>query len=156
MHVFGCDVYCYNHKVHRENKLDTTSNKGIFVGYDKYNDTYYRIYDPDENKIIISRDVKFYDNNFTISKQLKHKFKNDNDIDDKNDLSKEELVYIDASLDDTLDDTYTDNQIEEMFKDTNNNSNKDVIEITSEKHEIQSDNNNNIKNNIISNNINNI
>jgi hypothetical protein len=46
LHGFGCDVFTYNHKNNRENKLDQTSNKGI------------------HDKIFVTRDVKFYDTSF--------------------------------------------------------------------------------------------
>jgi hypothetical protein len=54
LHVWGCDVHYYNHE--QNNKLSSKSKPGIFVGYDT-NDTYYRILDIDNNKIIITLNV---------------------------------------------------------------------------------------------------
>ena len=66
LHVFGCDVFYHNQN--KEGKLDVTGKKGIFLGYDKYNDTYFRIYDVENEKVIITHDVKFFDNDFTMMK----------------------------------------------------------------------------------------
>ena len=60
LHVFGCDVFYYNHKEHRENKLDVVGKREVFVGYDENNDTYFRIYDVDKNQIISIKRCKIF------------------------------------------------------------------------------------------------
>ncbi|GBL75184.1 Retrovirus-related Pol polyprotein from transposon TNT 1-94 [Araneus ventricosus] len=57
--VFGCKAYAYIQKQKR-GKLDSKSVEGIFLGYD-YRSKGYRIYLGD-NKIMISRTVKFIEN----------------------------------------------------------------------------------------------
>src|SRR6185437_14992200 len=70
IHVFGCDVYYYNHKVNRDSKLDVTSANGVFVGIERNNDGYYRVYDTSKNQIIITKDIKFFDKIFSAVKKL--------------------------------------------------------------------------------------
>ncbi|GBN12713.1 Retrovirus-related Pol polyprotein from transposon TNT 1-94 [Araneus ventricosus] len=57
--VFGCKAYAYIQK-QRRGKLDSKAVEGIFLGYD-YRSKGYRIYLGD-NKIMISRTVKFIEN----------------------------------------------------------------------------------------------
>jgi hypothetical protein len=78
MHTWGCDAYYYKHKVQRESKVDERAAQGIFVGYDNDNDTYYYIYDMESNKIIKTRDVKFYDFKFNNMKTLYYNENNNN------------------------------------------------------------------------------
>ena len=54
---FGCLCYSYIPQVKRD-KLDKKAESGIFVGYCSSSKAY-RIYSPQNNKIIVSRDVKF-------------------------------------------------------------------------------------------------
>jgi len=58
--VFGCQVFYYVPKQFRK-KFDNSSSPGIFIGYDQ-NPTAYRIYDPNQNMIILSRSVEFFEN----------------------------------------------------------------------------------------------
>jgi transposase InsO family protein len=55
LHVFGS--ICYAH-VHEAKKLEAKSEKGIFIGYDKYSPAYL-IYFPSTNKVKKSRTVTF-------------------------------------------------------------------------------------------------
>lgn len=71
LHVFGCDVYYHVLKEKRQGKLDERARKGIFVGYSKSNDLYYRIYDVEKRDVIVSRDVTFYDESFNEMKRLR-------------------------------------------------------------------------------------
>jgi len=59
--VFGCQVFYYIPKQFRK-KYDNTTSQGIFLGYHETNNTAYRIYDTDKNKVIISRTVEFFEN----------------------------------------------------------------------------------------------
>jgi len=70
IHTFGCDAFYHIHKDNREGKLDQNARKGIFVGVAGGNETYFRIYDVELNKIITSRDVRFNENMFTQAKQM--------------------------------------------------------------------------------------
>jgi len=56
--VFGCLVYFYVPKQFRK-KFCNTTLPGVFLGYDEINHTAYRIYDINNNKIILSRTVAF-------------------------------------------------------------------------------------------------
>ena len=71
LHVFGCNAYYHIHKTNRDGKLDKSAKQAIFVGYDEENNTYYKLYDVDTNKFLISRDIVFYDESFTEMKRLK-------------------------------------------------------------------------------------
>ena len=55
--VFGCDVYSHIPKDERQ-KLDSKAQKCIFLGYGKKTKGY-QLYDPNQNKVIFSCDVKF-------------------------------------------------------------------------------------------------
>ena len=57
LRVFGCDAYSHVSKDERQ-KLDSKARKCIFLCYGKKTKGY-RLYDPYQNKIIFSRDVKF-------------------------------------------------------------------------------------------------
>jgi hypothetical protein len=74
--VWGCDVYYYIEKNKRDNKLSEKSKAGIFVGYDEYNPTYYRVYDVDSLTIIRTTNVKFYEDRFDEMKRLRLKMNN--------------------------------------------------------------------------------
>ena len=60
--VFGCNAYVHIPKEKRQ-KLDAKSTKCIFIGYADPRKGY-RMYDPGTKKVILSRDVKFCENNF--------------------------------------------------------------------------------------------
>ena len=102
LHVFGCNVYYHIHKVNRDGKLDKHARPAIFIGYDDDNNTYYKVYDADENKFLITRDILFYDNSFTEMKKLKDEVKAHRQSDRLND-------------DDALPDVLTDEMIQQLF-----------------------------------------
>jgi hypothetical protein len=114
LHVWGCDVHYHNRKQQRINKLDVNSKTGIFVGYDINNDRYYRIYDVDNETIIISRDVIFHDDRFSEMKRLNEKMKNLLHEERNNNDSQ-----IDFNINDYLPDSLfrNDNAIADMFGD---------------------------------------
>jgi hypothetical protein len=69
LHVWGCDAYYYVHK--KDEKLDENAKKGIFVGYDfNNNNTYYKVYDTVADKMVVSRDVRFFDEMFNEMKKM--------------------------------------------------------------------------------------
>jgi hypothetical protein len=94
-----------------DNKLDLTSTKGIYMGHDKHNDSYYRIYDMNKNKIIISRDVKFYDTSFNNAKALNESINSDN----SNELSESSIRLINFYDDYINDDNISDKDIASIF-----------------------------------------
>jgi len=55
--IFGCLCFSYIPQVKRD-KLDKKAEPGIFVGYSNISKAY-RIYLPQTDKVIISRDIKF-------------------------------------------------------------------------------------------------
>jgi hypothetical protein len=69
LRVFGCDVYVHIAK-HDRAKMDAKSVKGIFIGYDRVRENGYRVYDITNHKVIISRDVQFFESVFTAAKEL--------------------------------------------------------------------------------------
>ena len=58
--VFGCNVFFYVQKQFHK-KLLNSALPGIFLGYDS-NPSAYRIYDVNNNKIILSRSIVFFEN----------------------------------------------------------------------------------------------
>ncbi len=71
--VFGCNAYVHIPKEKRQ-KLEPKSTKCIFIGYaDPCKG--YRMYDPSTKKVILSRDVKFCENNFDNVAQSEEKFR---------------------------------------------------------------------------------
>ena len=109
-HVFGSDVYYFKNEKYRENKLDTASIKGIFVGYDKNRNDYYRVYDVEKDTVITVRDVKIFDNSFNAMKKLVYETKEEV-IGGMDDIFKES---------DALPDNISAADIEEMFSGENN------------------------------------
>src|SRR6185436_3294914 len=67
--VFGCDAYVH---IHDRKKMDPKSVPGIFIGYDLIKENGYRVYDVENNKIIVSRDVSFNESSFTIGRNLQN------------------------------------------------------------------------------------
>ncbi|XP_073811912.1 uncharacterized protein [Musca autumnalis] len=57
LHIFGSKCFVHIPSEKRQ-KLDSTANKMIFLGYDA-NSKGYRCYDASKNKVVVSRDVRF-------------------------------------------------------------------------------------------------
>ena len=89
LHTFGCDAYYHVHKSQRNGKLDANARKGIFVGYSKVNDIYYRIFDVQLMKLVVSKDVRFFETSFNEMSKMKDAIKitdtTNTDDDDKTD-----------------------------------------------------------------------
>ena len=49
LHVWGCDAHVYSHNVDRDSKLDSTSWKGVFVGYDELQRVHDETERPEQN-----------------------------------------------------------------------------------------------------------
>jgi hypothetical protein len=86
---FGCTVYAHIPNDERK-KLDSKANKCVLLGYGTETKAY-RLYDPQNSRVIYSRDVKFNESEFGIEKELpgnefqadKHvtlELSNDNDV----------------------------------------------------------------------------
>jgi hypothetical protein len=101
MHVFGCNAHYSVHKSERENKLDAVAKVAIFVGYEDNNDTYYKLFNVDENKIVLSRDVKFFDESFKEMRKLKAEENTHNGVR--------------VSEDDALPDILTEEMLKQLF-----------------------------------------
>ena len=69
LRVWGCDVYVHVNKADRvkDSKLEVRARPGIFIGYQANRMGYRCLVD---GKIIISRDVRFVENEFTHMKKL--------------------------------------------------------------------------------------
>jgi hypothetical protein len=65
--TFGCDAYLYIENNHR-GKFEPRFKRGVFVGFDTVQNGY-RIYDPEVNKLTVSRNVKFVENSFKFINQ---------------------------------------------------------------------------------------
>jgi hypothetical protein len=55
--MFGCLVYIHV-PVEKRTKLEPSSRKGLFVGYNETSKAY-KVYIPEQRKIVVSKDVKF-------------------------------------------------------------------------------------------------
>jgi hypothetical protein len=62
LRTFGCVVYVKDTRPHLA-KLDARGKKGVFIGYE-IGSKAYRVFDPVENKVLVSCDVAFDENNF--------------------------------------------------------------------------------------------
>ncbi|PON60646.1 LOW QUALITY PROTEIN: hypothetical protein TorRG33x02_284510 [Trema orientale] len=56
--IFGCLCFSYVPQVKRD-KLDKKAEPGVFIGYSNSSKAY-RIFQPQNGKILVSRDVKVY------------------------------------------------------------------------------------------------
>jgi hypothetical protein len=63
LRTFGCIAYAHIPSELRK-KLDDRSDKCIFTGYNETSKSY-RLYNPISKKLILSRDVKFLENQFS-------------------------------------------------------------------------------------------
>ncbi|KAM0043325.1 putative RNA-directed DNA polymerase [Helianthus debilis subsp. tardiflorus] len=71
MRVFGCLAY-YKSTETRGDKFEVRGRPGVFLGYPPGTKGY-KVYDARHNKIIISRDVKFFENIFPFSNNTPEK-----------------------------------------------------------------------------------
>jgi hypothetical protein len=62
LHTFGCVVYTKVTRPHLA-KFDDRGRKGVFIGYEAGSKAY-RVYDPVEGRVIVSRDIVFNENTF--------------------------------------------------------------------------------------------
>ena len=69
LRVFGCDAFVHVPKDDRK-KMDPKAIKGIFIGYDRVRENGYRVYDIESHRVIVSRDVEFYEKNFTSARSI--------------------------------------------------------------------------------------
>lgn len=115
-HTWGCDVYYHVDKENQKWKMDARARLGIFVGYDKYNTSYYRVFDMDKRKTIRTRDVAFNDNSFTAMQKLNDELGEDNTNEYLSQQRREQWgkVNEDDGLDDSI---YTDEMIAVMMSD---------------------------------------
>lgn len=91
MKPFGIETYAYIPKQYRTSKLDEKSKRYILIGYTNNG---YRLWDPEEKKIIKSRDVVFNENK--KEQKIIYIEENDNCIEKKNEeiKDKEENVIL--------------------------------------------------------------
>ena len=67
LRTFGCDAFAQTPKPKRK-KLDSRSQKLIFLGYD-LSSKGYRLWDSENEKVLISRDVKFHEASFSFGQE---------------------------------------------------------------------------------------
>jgi hypothetical protein len=66
--IFGCDAFAAIPKEKRK-KLDPKSQKLVMLGYD-LNKKGYRLWDPKRSQVVISRDVDFNENCYSLARSL--------------------------------------------------------------------------------------
>ena len=101
--TFGCLCFSYIPHVKRD-KLDKKAEARIFIGYSSITKAY-RIYLPENNKVIVSRDVKFFESeswSWENDKKLEFKedleFQKDLEFQEENDNIDDEPVRGTKSL----------------------------------------------------------
>lgn len=65
LRVFGCLCYAHNQKA-KGDKFDSRSRKCVFVGY-PHDKKGWKLFDLEKQEFFVSRDVKFYENEFPYS-----------------------------------------------------------------------------------------
>ena len=96
LHNFGCDCYITVLQPHQQDKLSGRAHKGIFLGYDDQRLNGYRVFDIDDNKLIISRDVQFDDLKYSHVKTLTQNGLNDIELHFER-INNNDNVLIDVS-----------------------------------------------------------
>jgi len=66
---FGCDAFAHILKKRREDKLSDRSFRGVFIGIPD-GIKGYLILNPENNEVVITKDVKFIENKFSYAKQV--------------------------------------------------------------------------------------
>ena len=92
--IFGCEAYALTPK-NQCSKLDPRSKKCIFVGYDDVMKGY-RLWDPTAHKIVISRDVIFYDFSLIKSESVRV------DVEQEHVISKQLIQLENQSSNDSM------------------------------------------------------
>ena len=72
MRVFGSNIFRHVLKSQRTSKVGTTSQPGVFIGYDEDIYGYYKIWDVREKKLYRTRDVDFMEQQFELASKPKH------------------------------------------------------------------------------------
>jgi hypothetical protein len=133
LHVFGSDAYYHIHKEKRDNKISERAKKAIFIGYDSDNETYYRLLDVDAMKIIVTGDVRIFDNSFAEMKRLKEELRRGEEGNRGSEIDENDY------LDDLL--LLNDEWIANAFKQTEQHPNKnDKIQHADNENENEDEN----------------
>ncbi|CAG9570876.1 unnamed protein product [Danaus chrysippus] len=104
MNIFGSKVY-YKDKGKQRGKFESSSQSGIFVGYDSQSKAY-RIHDPTTRKIVITRDVKFLNEVF-----FKHEYKET--LDEEESIDSEQM---NIELNDPVSDNRTKSEDQKILR----------------------------------------
>ena len=117
--VFGCVCFIYKK---RKDKFDSTSTKGIFLGYSNTKKGY-KCYDPINKKLFISRDVIFNENESYFSKEeISEPITNgQNNIVSPNNQTQDLIVLTEVRNED-------ENRINERGEENNSNGNNNENE----------------------------
>ena len=128
-HVWGCDVYYYVVKSKRDTKMGARATPGIFVGYDQYNDAYYRVFNVDSEEVIRTRDLTLHDchTQFTEMKRLcLNKERSNDEHYEYRDLTDELVKRISAN--DYLPDDLPAEAVAQMFPREERSNNKTSVD----------------------------
>jgi hypothetical protein len=134
-HVWGCDVYYHHRKKHRQHKFDAKGITGIFVGYDEDNASYYRVFNVDDEEVIITRDVIFHDDRFNEMQRLRAVMhsKTDHAQYDDFDITRSLSISKRINIDDSLPDDVPAEAIADMFPQGKNEIIKKIERVTDER-----------------------
>ncbi len=102
IHTFGCNVVVNYSNVIKHGKFETNTARGIFIGFSEQQNGF-RILIENNNKIIISRDAKFYENDFSNVQTFKWSDSNQHKLEfiqmveiDENSTKNVQLEYLNS------------------------------------------------------------
>jgi histone deacetylase 1/2 len=136
LHVFGSDAYVHIPKANRT-KLEPKSTKGIFIGYahelNKVNA--FKIYDWEQHKVIISRDVTFDEGKFTVGRNRRTIMQQELDLMNfQNPISSQQNIEQNVVVNDVDDISDSDIETETKINEEDHIVNDGVVDIDTENY----------------------
>lgn len=129
--VFGCNAYVHVQKDDRDNKFSRKAKPGIFLGYDSEK-LGYRVFNLENNSVIVSRDVQFDENKFTHGAEYMVNWKKVSEQRDNDDEIWEQLFpdpdESNSSVMNNISKIYPSAQEDESKETDNDGKSQDIID----------------------------